>query len=94
MERYLLVALGGALGSLLRYGLGAWVQGSLGAGFPWSTLFVNALGSFLIGLTLRLSLAGALSGEVGEVFLCGFGILFLVLLLAFLGYRLGGALVG
>ncbi|MCS6868801.1 MAG: fluoride efflux transporter CrcB [Thermus sp.] len=63
MERYLLVALGGALGSLLRYGLGAWVQGLTGPGFPYSTLFVNALGSFLIGVVVRLSLEGALSGE-------------------------------
>jgi len=55
--------LGGALGSLLRYALGAWVQGFLGPGFPWSTLFVNALGSFLIGVVVRLSLEGALSGE-------------------------------
>ncbi|GAA5335652.1 MULTISPECIES: fluoride efflux transporter CrcB [Thermus] len=63
MERYLLVALGGALGSALRYGLGAYVQGLLGPGFPYSTLFVNALGSFLIGAVLRLSLEGALSPE-------------------------------
>ena len=63
MERYLLVALGGALGSLLRYLLGAWVQGLLGPGFPWSTLLVNALGSLLIGAVVRLSLEGALSGE-------------------------------
>ncbi|SDF44248.1 camphor resistance protein CrcB [Thermus arciformis] len=63
MERYLWVALGGALGSVLRYGLGAWVQGLAGPGFPWSTLVVNALGSFLIGVVLRLSLEGALSGE-------------------------------
>jgi len=64
VERYLLVALGGALGSLLRYLLGAWVQGLLGPGFPWSTLLVNALGSLLIGAVVRLSLEGALSGEV------------------------------
>ncbi|GGN05300.1 putative fluoride ion transporter CrcB [Thermus composti] len=63
VERYLLVALGGALGSVLRYGLGAWVQGALGPGFPYSTLMVNALGSFFIGLSLRLSLEGVLSGE-------------------------------
>lgn len=37
MERYLLVALGGAIGALLRYGLGAWVQALGGPGFPWST---------------------------------------------------------
>jgi len=63
VERYLLVMLGGALGSLLRYALGAWVQGFLGPGFPWSTLLVNALGSLLIGAVVRLSLEGALSGE-------------------------------
>lgn len=51
------------MGSVLRYGLGAWVQGLAGPGFPWSTLVVNALGSFLIGVVLRLSLEGALSGE-------------------------------
>ncbi|WP_460171877.1 fluoride efflux transporter CrcB [Thermus sp. FJN-A] len=63
MERYLLVALGGALGSVLRYGLGAWVQGLTGPGFPFSTLLVNALGSLFIGVVLRLSWEGALSGE-------------------------------
>lgn len=63
MERYLLVMLGGAIGAMLRYGLGAWVQGLLGPGFPWSTFLINITGSFLIGLVLRLSLEGALSPE-------------------------------
>jgi CrcB protein len=63
VERYLLVMMGGAIGSLLRYLVGAWVQGLLGPAFPWSTLFVNALGSLLIGAVVRLSLEGALSGE-------------------------------
>nr|WP_279232662.1 fluoride efflux transporter CrcB [Thermus neutrinimicus] len=63
-----MVALGGALGSLLRYGLGAWVQALTGPSFPYSTLLINALGSFLIGVVIRLSLEGALSGE-GRLFL-------------------------
>ncbi|AWR87320.1 fluoride efflux transporter CrcB [Meiothermus taiwanensis] len=63
MERYLLVMLGGAIGAMLRYGLGAWVQGLLGPGFPWSTFLINITGSFLIGLVLRWSLEGALSPE-------------------------------
>jgi CrcB protein len=63
VERYLLVMLGGAIGAMLRYGLGAWVQGFLGPGFPWSTFLINITGSFLIGLVLRLSLEGALSPE-------------------------------
>lgn len=62
MERYLLVALGGALGAALRYGLGAWLQG-YSSGFPLSTLAINVSGSLLIGLVLRLSLEGALSPE-------------------------------
>jgi len=63
MERYLLVMLGGAIGAALRYGLGAWVQGLWGPGFPWSTFLINITGSFLIGLVLRLSLEGAMSPE-------------------------------
>lgn len=61
--KLLLVMLGGALGSALRYGLGAWVQALAGPGFPWSTFLVNTSGSFLIGVVLRLSLEGGLSAE-------------------------------
>jgi CrcB protein len=63
VERYLLVMLGGAIGAMLRYGLGAWVQGLSGPGFPWSTFLINISGSFLIGVVLRQSLDGALSPE-------------------------------
>lgn len=63
MERYLLVMLGGAIGSGLRYGLGAWVQGLAGPSFPWSTFLINISGSFLIGIVLRLNLEGVLSPE-------------------------------
>lgn len=46
------VALGGALGSVARYVLGAlFPRGP--SGFPWATLFINVLGSFLLGLVLR-----------------------------------------
>jgi CrcB protein len=44
------VALGGALGSVLRYWSNQWVYLIAGRGFPWGTLFVNVLGSLLIGL--------------------------------------------
>ena len=63
MERYLLVMLGGAIGSGLRYGLGAWVQGLAGPSFPWSTFLINISGSFVIGIVLRLNLEGVLSPE-------------------------------
>lgn len=48
----LYVALGGALGSLARYGLSTWVQGRVTSAFPWGTFAVNGLGSLLIGLVL------------------------------------------
>lgn len=47
------VAFGGALGALARYGLGGWIQARTGFAFPWGTLAVNVLGSFLLGLGLR-----------------------------------------
>ena len=46
---YLMVASGGALGSVLRFWLGSLVGQKAGAPF-WGTLFVNVSGCFLIGL--------------------------------------------
>ena len=45
----LLVALGGAAGSVLRYWLGLLVARFTGPGFPWGTLLINIVGSFIIG---------------------------------------------
>ncbi|WP_298263204.1 fluoride efflux transporter CrcB [Acidocella sp.] len=53
---YLWVALGGALGSVARYALGNAMTLALGADFPWGTLLINVLGSFVI------SFFGVLSG--------------------------------
>ena len=63
------VALGGAIGSVLRYELGRamtwWLGPQAVAAFPWATLTVNLLGSFAMGL-----LAGSLGrmGDGGEPF--------------------------
>lgn len=48
----ILVALGGALGSMTRYGAAAGVNRFTQSPFPWGTLFVNIVGSFLIGLIM------------------------------------------
>lgn len=50
LERWFLVAVGGAAGALARYLVGGWVSERLGIGFPWGTAFVNVTGSFLLGL--------------------------------------------
>jgi CrcB protein len=54
MTRFLLVCLGGACGTGARYLLGAWAVRSWGARFPFGTLAINALGSFLLVLILYL----------------------------------------
>lgn len=48
-KAYLAVGLGSGLGSVLRYGVSLLSQAALGGYFPWGTLFVNVLGSCLIG---------------------------------------------
>ncbi len=49
MPALLQIALGGALGAVLRFATVAVSQRALGAGFPWGTLAVNVLGSFAMG---------------------------------------------
>ena len=51
-----LIAVFGALGCLLRHALSGWVYGALGRGFPYGTLAVNVVGSFLIGLVMEVGL--------------------------------------
>jgi fluoride exporter len=50
----LLVALGGALGSAARYLVTVAATRLLGPAFPWGTVFVNLLGSFLMGVLVEL----------------------------------------
>lgn len=49
MTQWLAIAAGGALGSVLRYGVSSWIYDRTGSGFPWGTLTVNFIGSLLIG---------------------------------------------
>lgn len=48
----LLAMAGGALGSGLRFAIGASLLQRFGAGFPWGTLAVNLLGSFVAGFLM------------------------------------------
>jgi CrcB protein len=50
----LLLGLAGAVGTVARYGLTAWVQRIGGAGFPWGTLAVNGVGCLLFGLAVAV----------------------------------------
>ena len=54
MQKYLLIALGGALGSVARYWVGATVTDRLGARFPYGTLAINLTACAAIGFAMTL----------------------------------------
>ena len=54
MNKIMAVAVGGALGSVLRYGLSNWVHSFVGRGFPYGTLAVNVLGCLAMGILFVL----------------------------------------
>jgi CrcB protein len=57
VTRLLLICLGGAVGTGARYVLGGLVARWLGPDFPYGTLLINVLGSFLIGLIQQVGLS-------------------------------------
>lgn len=50
MMIFLVIAIGGAAGALLRYWMSSGIHAVLGQGFPYGTLAVNISGSVLMGL--------------------------------------------
>ena len=54
MLQILAIAGGGALGALARFWMSTGIYGLLGKSFPWGTLAVNVLGSFVMGLLFVL----------------------------------------
>lgn len=62
MMLYLLVALGGAIGSVARFALSGFVANQFGATFPWGTFVINVSGSFIIGFY------STLTGPEGRIF--------------------------
>jgi CrcB protein len=55
---YLWIAIGGALGSVARYGASNLIDGWLGPTLPWGTILVNISGSFVIGFVAALTDVG------------------------------------
>jgi CrcB protein len=54
MTKYLIIALGGAIGSMLRFWAGGYVSGRLGTRFPYGTFAINVTASFLIGFIMTV----------------------------------------
>lgn len=68
----ILIALGGAAGSVLRYLVGGVVQHLSPRGFPVGTLSVNVLGCLLIGVLAQLFLNVQTSGPLRGLLMVGF----------------------
>lgn len=69
---FLLIAVGGAAGSVLRYAVGRAVQGASASGFPIGTMVVNVSGCFLIGILVRQFLNMQGSPELRALLIVGF----------------------
>ena len=54
MSRFLLICLGGAVGTGARYLTALWAAGAMGSSFPFGTLIVNMVGSFLIAFIMHV----------------------------------------
>jgi len=52
LQKYLYIAIGGALGSIARYWVGSSVAGRLGIRFPYGTLIVNITACVIIGFSM------------------------------------------
>lgn len=52
MQKYLLIALGGGLGSVARYWIGSTISERLGTRFPFGTLIVNLSACVIVGFAI------------------------------------------
>ncbi|MBY0372554.1 MAG: CrcB family protein, partial [Bryobacteraceae bacterium] len=66
---YLAVALGSALGGVARYAISSAMAPAIGGTFPWWTLLINVVGSFVIGYVASYP---AMPANVRAVLIPGF----------------------
>ena len=77
LAAYLVIGLGSALGGVARYGCGVLAAAPWPVAFPWMTILINILGSFVIGLFATLTgpdgrlLLGTLWRQFVMVGICG-----------------------
>lgn len=69
MQMILAVGAGGALGAILRFFMVGAMTRALGAAFPWGTLAVNVLGSFVMGVLAAIFMLRFPSLQQAQAFL-------------------------
>nr|WP_187361221.1 fluoride efflux transporter CrcB [Phytoactinopolyspora mesophila] len=68
----MLVALGAAVGAPLRYATDRFIQARFSPVFPWGTLAVNVVGSFIVGVVIALWTDGRLDDDAVALVGVGF----------------------
>ncbi|REJ82432.1 MAG: fluoride efflux transporter CrcB [Bacteroidetes bacterium] len=72
LKYYLLVGTGGAVGSVLRFMISNMMYNSVeNHSFPWATLMVNLLGSFVIGFFAGMGHSGLMNINYNLLFISG-----------------------
>lgn len=71
MIKLITIALGGAIGALLRYSLSGLVHKIFEEGYPWGTLVVNLLGCFAIGFLWEYFMNSLPSPELRSLIFIG-----------------------
>lgn len=66
------IAMGGFLGAISRFTLSTWIHKTFSSNFPLGTLFVNLLGSFLLGWMVGEGLSSGLYSFLGIGFMGAF----------------------
>lgn len=69
LKSIMIVGLGGFIGTVLRFLVSRYFQFNYATVFPWGTLTVNILGSFLIGVFLGISEKGHFMSPEWRLFL-------------------------
>ena len=70
--KWVYLAVFGAIGTIARAEASALIQKAAGPAFPWGTVAVNLLGSFLFGLVWELSASHARAADIRLAALTGF----------------------
>ena len=65
----IIVALGGGMGSVLRFLASKFIQDNMSGAFPYHTMAVNIMGCLLIGVFYGLSSRGSLGGDSAKLLL-------------------------
>jgi CrcB protein len=54
MNKYLIIGIGGFIGSIARFWLGTYMGDRMGTRFPYGTFIINLTGSFLVGFVITV----------------------------------------